>query len=70
MSVDDDFIDRVLDGEVSEEEAAEFQTWLKFPETLERHPMRSALAVSHTFIFDSVSLQGHAYRSPADNGQE
>ncbi|WP_436716949.1 LamG-like jellyroll fold domain-containing protein [Roseiconus lacunae] len=43
MSVDDDFIDRILEGEVSDEEAAEFQEWLKVPENLERFALRAEL---------------------------
>lgn len=43
MSVNDDLIDRILEGEASDEEAAEFQTWLKVPENLERYAFRSEL---------------------------
>lgn len=43
MSVDDEFIDRILEGEVSEEEASEFQTWLKVPENIERLALRVEL---------------------------
>ena len=34
MSIDDDFIDRVLEGDVSEQESAEFQQWLEVPANL------------------------------------
>lgn len=43
MSIDDDFIDRVLEGEVSEKEAAEFQKWLKVPANLQRFALRGEL---------------------------
>ncbi|MEM1068166.1 MAG: LamG-like jellyroll fold domain-containing protein [Planctomycetota bacterium] len=43
MPVDDDFIDRILEGEASEEEAAEFQTWLEVPENLQRYTLRAEL---------------------------
>ena len=43
MSVDDGFIDRILEGAVSDEEAVEFQTWLKVPENLERFALRAEL---------------------------
>ena len=43
MSVDDDFIDRILEGAVSDEEAAEFQAWLKVPENLEHFALRAEL---------------------------
>ncbi|MFN3189412.1 MAG: LamG-like jellyroll fold domain-containing protein [Aureliella sp.] len=43
MSIDDGFIDRVLEGAVSDEEAAEFQSWLKVPANLERFALRAEL---------------------------
>lgn len=43
MSINDDFIDRVLEGEVSEEEAAAFQQWLKVPANLQRFALRGEL---------------------------
>ncbi len=43
MSADDSFIDRVLEGEASDEEVAEFQTWLKVPANLERFALRAEL---------------------------
>jgi len=43
MSIDDDFIDRVLEGEVSEEEAAAFQQWLKVLANLQRFALRGEL---------------------------
>lgn len=43
MSIDDEFIDRVLEGDVSEEEAAEFGKWLKVPAHLERFALRGEL---------------------------
>ncbi len=43
MSVDDAFIDRILEGAVSDEEAAEFQAWLNVPENLERFTLRAEL---------------------------
>ena len=43
MSVDDNFIDRILEGEASDEEAAEFQRWLKVPANLERFALRAEL---------------------------
>lgn len=43
MSVDDDFIDRILEGAASDEEASAFQTWLQVPENLERYALRSEL---------------------------
>ncbi|TWU50636.1 hypothetical protein Poly51_39290 [Rubripirellula tenax] len=43
MSVDDDFIDRILEGAASTEEAGEFQRWLEFPAILERFALRAEL---------------------------
>lgn len=43
MSVDDDFMDRILEGAASDEEAAEFQAWLHVPENLERFALRAEL---------------------------
>ena len=43
MSIDDGFIDRVLEGDVSEEEEAEFQKWLKVPANLQRLALRGEL---------------------------
>jgi hypothetical protein len=43
MSVNDDFIDRILEGEASDEEAAEFQVWLQDPENLQRYALRAEL---------------------------
>lgn len=43
MSIDDDFIDRVLDGNTSDEEAAELQTWLQNPANLQRFAFRAEL---------------------------
>jgi hypothetical protein len=43
MSVDDDFIDCILEGETSDEEVAEFQTWLQLPANLERFALRAEL---------------------------
>ncbi len=43
MSVGNDFIDRVLEGQASDEEAAEFQTWLQDPANLERFAFRAEL---------------------------
>ncbi len=43
MSVDDEFIDRILEGQASDEEAAEFQTWLQVPANLERFAFRAEL---------------------------
>ncbi|MFY9254058.1 MAG: LamG-like jellyroll fold domain-containing protein [Fuerstiella sp.] len=43
MSIDDDFIDRVLEGDVSEQESAEFQQWLEVPANLERFALRAEL---------------------------
>lgn len=43
MLVDDEFIDRILEGEASGEEAAEFQRWLKDPAHLERFAVRAEL---------------------------
>ena len=43
MAINNDFIDRVLEGDVSEDEAAEFQQWLRFPANLERFALRGEL---------------------------
>ena len=43
MSVDNDLIDRILEGEVSDEEAAEFQAWLNVPANLESFAIRAEL---------------------------
>lgn len=43
MSVNDDFIDRILEGAASDEEAADFQAWLKVPGNLERFALRAEL---------------------------
>jgi|GEM_PF-990484 len=43
MLVDDEFIDRILEGEASGEEAAEFQRSLKDPANLERFALRAEL---------------------------
>ncbi|WP_182864730.1 LamG-like jellyroll fold domain-containing protein [Rhodopirellula sp. JC639] len=43
MPVDDDFIDRILEGEASDEEAAEFKAWLLVPENLQRYAFRAEL---------------------------
>lgn len=43
MAVNDDFMDRILDGEVSDGEAVEFQTWLEVPANLERFARRAEL---------------------------
>lgn len=43
MFVDDDFIDRILQGKASDQEAAEFQTWLRVPENLHRYALRAEL---------------------------
>lgn len=43
MPVDDHFLDRILDGAVSDEEAAEFEAWVSVPENLERFALRAEL---------------------------
>lgn len=43
MPIDDDFIDRILEGEVSERELAEFQQWLEVPANLQRFTLRAEL---------------------------
>lgn len=43
MYIDDDVIDRILEGEVSDEEVAEFQSWLQDHENLERFALRAEL---------------------------
>jgi hypothetical protein len=43
MSINDDFIDRVIEGDVSDEEAAEFQGWLQVPANLQRFALRGEL---------------------------
>ncbi len=43
MPVDDELIDRVLEGEAPDEEAAEFQAWLRAPENLQRYAIRAEL---------------------------
>ncbi|MCS7469999.1 FecR domain-containing protein [Stieleria sp. ICT_E10.1] len=43
MSFDDEFIDRMLEGEVSDEEATDFQSWLQVPENLQRFALRAEL---------------------------
>lgn len=43
MSVSDGFIDRILEGEVSDEEAAEFESWLNVPANLQHFALRAEL---------------------------
>ena len=43
MTVDDKLIDRMLSGEASDDEAAEFQLWLKTPANLQRFASRAEL---------------------------
>ncbi|TWT42432.1 FecR protein [Thalassoglobus neptunius] len=43
MLIDDEFIDRVLEGEATGEEAAEFQAWLQVPANLDRFALRAEL---------------------------
>lgn len=43
MLIYDASIDRILDGEASDEEAAKFQGWLKTPAHLERFAFRAEL---------------------------
>ncbi|XZE56050.1 LamG-like jellyroll fold domain-containing protein [Planctomycetaceae bacterium SH139] len=43
MAINNEFIDRFLEGDVSEEEAAEFQQWLKVPANLQRFALRGEL---------------------------
>jgi hypothetical protein len=43
MSIDDDFIDLVLEGDVSEEEVAAFQKWLTVPANLQWFALRGEL---------------------------
>lgn len=43
MFIDDEFIDRILTGEASNEEAAEFQAWLQLPANLEQFALRAEL---------------------------
>lgn len=43
ISVDDELIDRVLEGEATEAESAAFQAWLNVPENLERFALRAEL---------------------------
>jgi hypothetical protein len=43
MSVNDELIDRILEGAASDEEAAEFQRWLKTPVNLQRFALRAEL---------------------------
>ncbi len=43
MSVNDDFIDRILEGEASDEEVAEFQNWLQIRGNVERFALRAEL---------------------------
>ncbi|EGF25282.1 LamG-like jellyroll fold domain-containing protein [Rhodopirellula baltica] len=43
MSIDDDFIDRVLEGLASDDEVAEFQVWLQVTENVERYAYRAEL---------------------------
>ena len=43
MSVDDELIDRILEGEASDEEVAEFETWLQLSANLERFAVRAEL---------------------------
>lgn len=43
MHVNDDLIDRVLQGQATDEEVAEFQEWLKVPANLERYALRAEL---------------------------
>ncbi len=43
MSINDEFIDRVLDGDASDAEAAQLQEWLKVPENLQQFALRGEL---------------------------
>jgi hypothetical protein len=43
MDINDDLIDRILQGQATAEEAAEFQKWLKVHANLERYALRAEL---------------------------
>lgn len=43
MSIDDEFIDRILEGEASDTEIADFQAWSLVPENLQRFAFRAEL---------------------------
>ena len=43
MPIRDEDIDRVLEGEVSDKEAAEFQQWLNVPANMEQFALRAEL---------------------------
>ncbi|MEM8671678.1 MAG: LamG-like jellyroll fold domain-containing protein [Planctomycetota bacterium] len=66
MPVDEDFIDRILEGEASEEEAAEFQTWLEVPENLQRYVLRAELHADLRRSLRRRQIQNRALEASED----
>jgi ferric-dicitrate binding protein FerR (iron transport regulator) len=66
MSLDDDFIDRMLEGEASDEEAAEFQTWLQIPANLEQFALRAELHSDLRRSLRRRDIQKSALEASAD----
>ena len=67
MSIDDAFIDRVLDGTVSESEVADFQRWLQDPDNLERFAHRSELHVDLRRSLRRRQLQEQALHASVES---
>ncbi|QDV62291.1 LamG-like jellyroll fold domain-containing protein [Crateriforma conspicua] len=67
MSVDNDLIDRILEGEVSDEEAAELQSWLQDQENLERFALRAELHSGLRRSLQRQLIQKNALDASEDN---
>lgn len=66
MTIDDDFIDRVLEGDVSEGEAVEFQAWLQLPANLQRFALRGELHADLRRSLRRRHIQASALGTTAD----
>lgn len=66
MSINDDFIDRILEGEASGEETAEFQEWLRTPQNLERFALRAELHAELRHSLRRRHIQMNALQSSTD----
>ena len=67
MTVDDELIDRFLDGDVSEDEAAVFSQWLEAPANLQRLARRAELHADLLSALRRRSIQSTALESHGDN---
>jgi len=66
MSVNNDFMDRILEGGASEEEAAEFQRWLQVPANLQRFALRAELHSDLRRSLRRRSIQSSALKASTD----